>query len=144
MIHPENKIHLNDDANEMYVECGYILRRDGSDETTLYLVNGRFFEECEEEDSENEDDIEKWRDGKYYKRFLLGSEKKLENENLELESKLKECGKNLAKCGQKKAITVLKHMGTLHGDYSEYMKYADEDVIKSIQTSCEMFRRRKY
>ena len=37
-----------------------------------------------------EDDIEKWGDGKYYKRFLLGSEKKLENENLELESKLKE------------------------------------------------------
>ena len=68
----------------------------------------------------------------------------MENENLELESKLKECGKNLAKCGQKEAITVLKHMGTLHGDYSEYMKHADEDVIKSIQTCCKMFRKRKY
>ena len=144
MVYPENKIQLNEDANEMYLECGYILRRDGSEETTLYLVNGRLFEECEEEDSENEDDIEKWGDGKYYKRFLLGSEKKLENENLELESKLKECGKNLAKCGQKEAITVLKHMGTLHGDYSEYMKHADDDDIQSIQTCCDMFRRLKY
>ena len=34
-------------------------------------------------------------------------------------------------------------METLHGDYSEYMKHADEDVIKSIQTCCDMFRRCK-
>ena len=40
------------------------------------------------------------------KRFLLGSEKKFENEKLELETKLKECGKNLVKCGQKEAIRV--------------------------------------
>ena len=39
MIYPENKIHLNEDANEMYVECGYILRHDESEENTLYLVN---------------------------------------------------------------------------------------------------------
>ena len=125
VVYPENKIQLNEDANEMYVECGYILRRDGSEETTLYVVNGRLFEECEK-DPENEDDIEKWGDGKYYKRFLLGSEKKLEKRNLEFESKLKECGKNLVKCGQKEAITVLKHMETLHGDYSEYMKHAND------------------
>ena len=31
-IYPENKIHLYEDDNEMYVECGYILRCDGSDE----------------------------------------------------------------------------------------------------------------
>ena len=94
-IYPENKIHLYEDDNEMYVECGYILRRDGYEENTLYLVNGMLFEEVE--DPENEDDIEQWGDGKYYKRFLLGSEKKLENEVEELESKLKECGKNLVK-----------------------------------------------
>ena len=35
-------------------------------------------------------------------------------------------------------------MGTLHGDYSEYMKHADEDDIESIQTCCDMFRRCKY
>ena len=69
VVYLKNKIQLYEDANEMYVECGYILRRDGSDETTLYLVNGRLFEECEEQDSENEDDIENWGDGKYYKRF---------------------------------------------------------------------------
>ena len=52
--------------------------------------------------------------------------------------------RNFAKCGQKEAITVLKHMGTLHGDYSEYIKHANEDDIQSIQTCCDMFRRRKY
>ena len=35
-------------------------------------------------------------------------------------------------------------MGTLHGDYSEYMKHTDEDVFQSIQTCCEAFRKRKY
>ena len=35
-------------------------------------------------------------------------------------------------------------MGTLHGDYSEYLKHADEDVIQSIQTCCEMFMKHKY
>ena len=35
-------------------------------------------------------------------------------------------------------------MGTLHGDYSECMKHADEDDIKSIQTCCDMFRRCEY
>ena len=50
--------------------------------------------------------------------------------------------KNLVKWQQKEAIRVLKHMGG--GDYSEYMKHADEDVIKSIQACCDMFRRCKY
>ena len=119
----------------MYVECGYILRRDGYEENTLYLVNGMLFEEVE--DPENEDDIEQWGDGKYYKRFLLGSEKKLE-------SKLEECGKNLVKWQQKEAIRVLKHMEACRGDYSEYLKHADEDAIKSIQACCDMFSRCKY
>ena len=64
----------------------------------------------------------------------------MENENLELESKLKECGKNLAKCGQKEAITVLKHMESLNGDFGEYINNADEDDIKHIQTCCDAFR----
>ena len=61
-----------------------------------------------------------------------------------MESKLKDCGKNLAKCGQKEGIRVLKHMGTLHGDYSEYMKHCDADDIKHIQYCCEGFMERKY
>ena len=61
VVYPENKIHLNEDANEMYVECGYILRRDGYEENTLYLVNVfSSLSSC-------------------LKRFLLGSEKKLES-----------------------------------------------------------------
>ena len=43
--------------------------------------------------------IEQWGDGKYYKRFLLGSKKKLENEVEELESKLKEFSEMAAKRG---------------------------------------------
>ena len=35
-------------------------------------------------------------------------------------------------------------MGTLHGDYSEYMKHAHDDDIKSIQACCDMFRRSEY
>ena len=66
--------------DEIYVKCGMVLR---CDETTLYLVYGRLLEECEE-DSENEDEIVQWRDGKYYKRFLLDSEKELENKYLKL------------------------------------------------------------
>ena len=77
----------------MHVECGYILRHDGSEENTLYLVNGMLFEEVEDPENED-DDIEQWGDGKYYKRFLLGSEKKLK-------TKLKKCRKNLVKWRQK-------------------------------------------
>ena len=40
--------------------------------------------------------------------------------------------------------SFLKHMEVVCGDYSEYMKHADEDVIKSIQACCDMFSRGKY
>ena len=82
-IYLNTEIMKDDDEKEIYVKCGMVLR---CDETTLYLVNGRLFEECEE-DSENEDEIVQWGDGKYYKRFLLDSEKELEKRNLELKKR---------------------------------------------------------
>ena len=68
-------IYLNGEImkynDEIYVKCGMVLR---CDETTLYLVKNMVFQECE--DPENEDEIVQWGDGKYYKRVLLGYEKK--------------------------------------------------------------------
>ena len=41
------------------------------------------------------DDIWQWEDGKYYKRVLLDSEKKLKNKNHELESEVEELKRKL-------------------------------------------------
>ena len=71
-----------DDEKEMYVKCGIILRHNRSEEIALYLVNGMLFEECNYFENTNEDDIVQCEDGKYYKRVLLDSEKKLKRETL--------------------------------------------------------------
>ena len=76
-----------DDEKEMYAKCGMILRYKWSEEIALYLVNGILFEECNYFENTNEDDIMQWDDGKYYKRVLLDSEKKLKNKNLELKKR---------------------------------------------------------
>ena len=52
-----------------------------------------FFKECEED--RDDDEIEKLRDGKYYKRIVPGSEIKLKNGTEELESELKDTKKKL-------------------------------------------------
>ena len=103
-------------------------------------------EEVEDVRKYNEDVIVQWGDGKFYKRFILRSEKKFENEKLELKNELEELksenkwmSKRVKKYGRKEAIRVLKHMETLNGDYGEYMKHADEDDIKHIQGCCEGF-----
>merc|ERR1712243_218095 len=126
----------------VFIKCGKVLR---CDETTLYLVNGRLFEECEE-DSENEDEIVQWGDGKYYKRFLLDSKKELEksnfelkNEKLELKSKNEEYRGKLNKYYQKEGIKILKHMESLNGEFSEYINNADDNNFQNIQTCCKFF-----
>ena len=79
----------SDDEKEMYVKCGIILRPNGREETALYLVMDMLFEECNylEETSNIKDDIWQWEDGKYYKRVLLDSEKKLKRRNFELKKR---------------------------------------------------------
>ena len=51
------------------------------------------------------DDIWQWEDGKYYKRVLLDSEKKLKRRNLQL---------------KKRNIELENEIVTLNGDFSEY------------------------
>ena len=87
MVYPESKIQLHEDDYEMYVECGYVLRRDGSEEDALYLVNDMLFKEVEK--NKNNKEIEKWRDGKYYERVLPDSEKKLKNKNDKIKLSIK-------------------------------------------------------
>ena len=132
------------------MKCGRVLRHNGSEEGAVYMVNGMLFQECEEGDKNNKE-IEKWGDGKYYKRLLLGSEKKLKNKNDELtsesedlKSELEECREHERKLNGKEGIRVLKHMEKLNGDYSEYMKHADEDDIEYIVSCCELFKKGKY
>ena len=48
----------------------------------MYLVNGKFFEQCHEEKYNCE--IEKWGNGNYYKRVKLGNEEKLEDKVVDL------------------------------------------------------------
>ena len=64
-------------------------------------------EKCEE-DQNNEDDIVQWGYGKYYKRFILGYEKELENEDLEMKNKIEYKNDELNKYGRKEAIKILK------------------------------------
>ena len=68
----------------------------------------------------------------------------LENENLELKSKLEGKSKKLDKYGRKEAIRILKHMESLNGDHGEYINNADGDDIKHIQTCCEAFMEHNY
>ena len=134
----------------IFVKCGRVLRHNGSEEGAVYMVNGMLFTECEEGDKNNKE-IEKWGDGKYYKRVLLGSEKKLKNkndeltsENEDLKSELEECREHERKLNGKEGIRVLKHMETLNGDYSEYIRHANKDDIKHIMSCCELFKKGKY
>ena len=65
VVYDESFIVKDDyDDSQMYVECGYVLRRDGSEEDAWYLVNDMLFEQCEKD--KNNKEIEKWRDGKFY------------------------------------------------------------------------------
>ena len=64
-------------------------RYNGSEENALYLVKGILFQECKDLERylNIKDDIWQWEDGKYYKRVLLDSEKKLKRRNLELKKR---------------------------------------------------------
>ena len=90
------------------MKCGEVFRYNGSEENALYLVKGILFQECKDLErylNINEDDILQWEDGKYYKRVLLDSEKKLKRRNLEL---------------KKRNIELENEIVTLNGDFSEY------------------------
>ena len=83
-------------------------------------------------------------DGKYYKRVLLDSEKKLKKTIEEMESKLKGTMEELKKCHRKECIRIFKHMESLEGDFSEYINNADEDDIEHIVSCCELFKKGEY
>ena len=132
-------------------EFGLVTRLKGCEKTVLYFLKCSIFQECEDFENTNENKIVQWGHGKYSKRFILGSEKKLKNKNLELKKRNLELKKknleleNKIEEGMgKEAIRVFKNMETLNGDYREYLKNADEDVIKYIQCCCDMFRNSKY
>ena len=69
--------------NEMYVECDHVYRHNGSKENTLYLVDGNFFTQCEED--KNNDEIERW--GDEHPIMETENQKKLENKIAELKMK---------------------------------------------------------
>ena len=77
MVNKKSKMVLGDHDNEIYVKCGLVLKHPIHDVDTLYIVNGTLFMQCEKD--KNNDEIEKWGDGNYYKRLMLGNEKKLED-----------------------------------------------------------------
>ena len=91
----------------------------------LYMINGMLFQECEDMGT---DEIMNW-DGKCFKRFKLGWEKKLEGDKKELEDNLE-----LANC--KVCELILTHIKSLKGNFSEYIEHASDHDIDQIQYCC--------
>ena len=71
----------------VYKLCGHAYK---SGTHTIYLVKDMFFEECEDSNNEICRENVEWADGKYFKRWKLDWEKKLERDICKLERKNKE------------------------------------------------------
>ena len=92
-------------------------------------------------------EIEKWGDGQNANKFedkvldLKIENNKLQNKVEELEDVVEECRHREKKLNTKEGVRVLK---SLNGDLSEYIRLADKDDIKYIESCCDMFLKGKY
>ena len=123
-------IENNDDV---YKLCGKVYKSGGHE---LYWVKGMLFEECEDSNNEICREIVEWADGKYFKRWKLDWEEKLEGDNQELKSDKHELEDKLNFANRKVCEDILTHINSLKGNFSEYIEHASEHVIDLIQNCC--------